>query len=166
MSFVFPTCSVAVKQSSLQSRLAEAHSDAVNALYALARQSAMQPLFQPFRALGYISDDVPFVVQRRGKETFVTVGVGKAWQVRVLIGIKRRLIAHRRWRLRDDTERSRRCTPPQNSVSSLSGLRYAGATEDSLTQESSLMLFCCLAVRAQRKSTSLSRRFDLRCCQE
>ena len=42
----------------------------------------MQPLFRPFRALGYISDDVPFAVQRRGKETFVTVGVGKAWQVR------------------------------------------------------------------------------------
>lgn len=41
----------------------------------------MQPLFQPFRALGHISDDVPFAVQRRGKETFVTVSVGKAWQV-------------------------------------------------------------------------------------
>ena len=41
----------------------------------------MQPLFRPFRALGYISDNVPFAVQRRGKETFVTVGVGKAWQV-------------------------------------------------------------------------------------
>lgn len=41
----------------------------------------MQPLFQPFRALGYISDDVPFAIQRRGKETFVTVSVGKAWQV-------------------------------------------------------------------------------------
>lgn len=40
----------------------------------------MQPLFRPFRALGYISDDVPFAVQRRGKETFVTLGVGKAWQ--------------------------------------------------------------------------------------
>lgn len=43
--------------------------------------AAMQPLFQPFRALGYISDDVPFAVQRRGKETFVTVSVGEAWQV-------------------------------------------------------------------------------------
>ncbi len=37
----------------------------------------MQALFQPFRALGYISDDVPFAVQRRGKETFVTVSVEK-----------------------------------------------------------------------------------------
>ena len=41
----------------------------------------MQPLFQPFRALGYITDDVPFAIQRRGKEVFVTVSVGKAWQV-------------------------------------------------------------------------------------
>ena len=39
-------------------------------------------LFKPFRALGYITDDVPFVVERRGKETYVTVSVGRAWQVR------------------------------------------------------------------------------------
>ena len=39
------------------------------------------PLFEPFRALGYITDDVPFAVQRRGKETFVTVSVGRTWQV-------------------------------------------------------------------------------------
>lgn len=39
------------------------------------------PLFLPFRALGYITDSVPFAVQRRGKETFVTVSVGKSWQV-------------------------------------------------------------------------------------
>ncbi len=39
------------------------------------------PLFRPFRALGYITDNVPFAVQRRGKETFVAVSVGKAWQV-------------------------------------------------------------------------------------
>ena len=49
--------------------------------HSTACRSAMQALFQPFRALGYISDDVPFAVQRRGKETFVTVSVGKAWQV-------------------------------------------------------------------------------------
>ena len=40
------------------------------------------PLFKPFRALGYITDDVAFAVQRRGKETYVTVSVGKSWQVR------------------------------------------------------------------------------------
>lgn len=38
-------------------------------------------LFAPFRAVGLITDDVPFAVQRRGKETYVTVSVGKAWQV-------------------------------------------------------------------------------------
>ena len=47
----------------------------------------MQPLFQPFRALGYISDDIPFAVQRRGKETFVTVSVGKAWQVSLCLNL-------------------------------------------------------------------------------
>lgn len=39
------------------------------------------PLFQPFRALGYITEDVPFAVQRRGKATYVTVSVGRTWQV-------------------------------------------------------------------------------------
>ncbi|GLI63849.1 hypothetical protein VaNZ11_006952 [Volvox africanus] len=39
------------------------------------------PLFKPFRALGYITDNVPLAVNRLGKETFVTVSVGKAWQV-------------------------------------------------------------------------------------
>ena len=39
-------------------------------------------LFSPYRALGYITDgEVPFAVQRRGRETYVTVSVGKAWQV-------------------------------------------------------------------------------------
>ena len=42
----------------------------------------MGELFRPFRALGYITDDVPFAVQRRGKETYVTVSVGRTWQVR------------------------------------------------------------------------------------
>jgi hypothetical protein len=46
-----------------------------------SRASAPPPLFQPFRALGYITDGVPFAVQRRGKETYVTVSVGRAWQV-------------------------------------------------------------------------------------
>ncbi len=40
-----------------------------------------QPLFKPFRALGYITEDVPFVVHRRGKEAYVCVSVGRAWQV-------------------------------------------------------------------------------------
>ncbi|BDA46919.1 probable guanine nucleotide-binding protein subunit beta-like protein at C-terminar half [Coccomyxa sp. Obi] len=39
------------------------------------------PLFQPFRALGYITDEIPFAVQRLGREAFVTVSAGKAWQI-------------------------------------------------------------------------------------
>lgn len=47
----------------------------------LGRRLMPPALFVPFRALGYITDDVPFAVQRRGRETFVTVSVGKSWQV-------------------------------------------------------------------------------------
>ena len=38
-------------------------------------------IFEPFRAIGYITTNVPFSVQRLGTETFVTVSVGKAWQI-------------------------------------------------------------------------------------
>lgn len=38
-------------------------------------------MFKAFRALGYIADDVPLAVQRRGQETYCTVSVGRAWQV-------------------------------------------------------------------------------------
>ncbi|TVU08304.1 hypothetical protein EJB05_41704 [Eragrostis curvula] len=39
-------------------------------------------IFEPFRAIGYItSGGVPFSVQRLGAETFVTVSVGKAFHV-------------------------------------------------------------------------------------
>lgn len=38
-------------------------------------------IFEPYRAIGYITSEVPFSVQRLGTETFVTVSVGKAWQV-------------------------------------------------------------------------------------
>lgn len=38
-------------------------------------------IFEPFRAIGYITSTVPFSVQRLGTETFVTVSVGKAWQI-------------------------------------------------------------------------------------
>ena len=38
-------------------------------------------IFEPYRALGYITAGVPFSVQRRGTETFVTVSVGKTWQI-------------------------------------------------------------------------------------
>eukprot|EP00271_Cylindrocystis_brebissonii_P018690 TRINITY_DN5414_c0_g1_i1.p1 TRINITY_DN5414_c0_g1~~TRINITY_DN5414_c0_g1_i1.p1 ORF type:complete len:979 (-),score=218.28 TRINITY_DN5414_c0_g1_i1:1298-4234(-) len=39
------------------------------------------PIFTPFRALGYVTEAVPFSIQRRGRETFVTVSVGHAWQI-------------------------------------------------------------------------------------
>ncbi|KAL9250535.1 WD repeat-containing protein [Drosera capensis] len=38
-------------------------------------------IFEPFRAIGYITNSVPFSVQRLGTETFVTVSVGKSWQI-------------------------------------------------------------------------------------
>lgn len=38
-------------------------------------------IFEPFRSIGYITTSVPFSVQRLGTETFVTVSVGKAWQI-------------------------------------------------------------------------------------
>ncbi|XP_074309267.1 uncharacterized protein LOC141643843 [Silene latifolia] len=38
-------------------------------------------IFEAFRAIGYITTSVPFSVQRLGTESFVTVSVGKAWQI-------------------------------------------------------------------------------------
>ncbi|KAL2634137.1 hypothetical protein R1flu_005616 [Riccia fluitans] len=38
-------------------------------------------IFEPFRALGYVTDGTPFSIQRRGLETYVTVSVGKSWQI-------------------------------------------------------------------------------------
>tara|TARA_B100001142_G_C14201617_1_gene604051 strand:+ start:168 stop:986 length:819 start_codon:yes stop_codon:yes gene_type:complete len=43
--------------------------------------SSTPALFYPFRALGYITENVPFATQRRGTETFVTVSAGRAWQI-------------------------------------------------------------------------------------
>lgn len=40
----------------------------------------MASLFCAFRALGHITDPVQFAVQQRGRETFVTVAAGNAWQ--------------------------------------------------------------------------------------
>ncbi|CAO2838503.1 unnamed protein product [Amaranthus hypochondriacus] len=38
-------------------------------------------IFEAFRAIGYITSSIPFSVQKLGTETFVTVSVGKAWQI-------------------------------------------------------------------------------------
>ena len=45
----------------------------------------MPPLFEAFRALGHITEATPFATQRRGKESFVTVSVGSAWQVWIVL---------------------------------------------------------------------------------
>jgi U3 small nucleolar RNA-associated protein 21 len=38
-------------------------------------------IFEPYRAIGCIATGVPFSVQRLNTETFVTVSVGKAFQI-------------------------------------------------------------------------------------
>ncbi|KAF7806839.1 WD repeat-containing protein 36 [Senna tora] len=38
-------------------------------------------IFEPYRAIGYITSSVPISIQRLGTETFVTVSVGKAFQI-------------------------------------------------------------------------------------
>lgn len=38
-------------------------------------------IFQPFRAIGHITNDVPFVVQSRGQAYFLTTCVGNAFQI-------------------------------------------------------------------------------------
>ncbi|GBG70074.1 hypothetical protein CBR_g5707 [Chara braunii] len=39
------------------------------------------PIFYPYRALGYITDETPFSVVRRGADHTVIVSIGKAWQI-------------------------------------------------------------------------------------
>lgn len=38
-------------------------------------------LFQPYRAVGYIASHIPFALQTRGNEHFVTTIVGHAYHV-------------------------------------------------------------------------------------
>eukprot|EP00889_Picochlorum_renovo_P002478 jgi/Picre1/29508/NNA_004894.t1 len=49
-------------------------------------------LFVPFRALGLVTEDAPFVTQRRGKETFITLSVGDSWQIYNASNLRLRLI--------------------------------------------------------------------------
>jgi hypothetical protein len=44
-------------------------------------QAKASSLFVPFRALGLVTEGVPFVTQRRGREIFITLSVGTSWQV-------------------------------------------------------------------------------------
>ena len=43
--------------------------------------TAEPPLLVPYRAIGLVSDGVPFAVSQLGTETFVTTAVGRAFQV-------------------------------------------------------------------------------------
>ncbi|KHG17360.1 WD repeat-containing 36 [Gossypium arboreum] len=49
-------------------------------------------IFEPYRAIGYITSGVPFSVQRLGTETFVTVTVGKSFQIYNCSNLKLMLI--------------------------------------------------------------------------
>lgn len=48
----------------------------------LAATHGGMSVFAPYRALGLIADEVPFAVQRRGRETYITTSIGKAFKVR------------------------------------------------------------------------------------
>jgi U3 small nucleolar RNA-associated protein 21 len=41
----------------------------------------MSQLFDSFRAIGFVCDDVPAAVQQRGTETFIAVAVGRSYQL-------------------------------------------------------------------------------------
>ncbi|KAI9497520.1 Utp21 specific WD40 associated putative domain-containing protein [Zychaea mexicana] len=45
-----------------------------------SRSPARSRVFQPFRALGYITNDVPFVIETRGQDFFMTTSVGHNFQ--------------------------------------------------------------------------------------
>jgi hypothetical protein len=54
-------------------------------------------LFKPYRALGYVTDGVPFVLQHHGTETFVITSIGKSYHlynvsVFIVIGILCKLL--------------------------------------------------------------------------
>ena len=41
----------------------------------------MKSLYVPYKAVGYVADDVPFVINDLGGELFLSVSIGKAFQV-------------------------------------------------------------------------------------
>ncbi|KAI8062716.1 Utp21 specific WD40 associated putative domain-containing protein [Gongronella butleri] len=46
----------------------------------VAKRTNRSRIYQPFRALGYITNDTPFVVESRGQEYFLTTSVGHNFQ--------------------------------------------------------------------------------------
>ncbi|KAK7286621.1 hypothetical protein RJT34_21750 [Clitoria ternatea] len=47
----------------------------------IKNRSREMSIFEPYRVVGCITSGVPFSVQKRGTETFVTVSVGKTFQI-------------------------------------------------------------------------------------
>jgi hypothetical protein len=41
----------------------------------------MSALFSAYKAVGHVCDSIPFVLNRLGEETFLTVSIGKCFQV-------------------------------------------------------------------------------------
>jgi U3 small nucleolar RNA-associated protein 21 len=44
------------------------------------KRTERSKIFQPFRALGYITNDIPFAVESRGQDYFMTTSVGHNFQ--------------------------------------------------------------------------------------
>ena len=60
---------------------AEDTTAAVVATAAAPQRAVGSRVFQQYRALGYISNEVPFVVQTRGGVHFVTTCIGRSFQI-------------------------------------------------------------------------------------
>lgn len=59
------------------------------------KRTERSKIFQPFRALGYITNDIPFAVESRGQDYFMTTSVGHNFQTYNVSGeIKRKDACH------------------------------------------------------------------------
>lgn len=38
-------------------------------------------LYIPYKAIGYVTDGLPFVINQLGDQTFITLSIGRAFQV-------------------------------------------------------------------------------------
>lgn len=61
-------------------RTARGHSRRIVAMATTPMRERSQ-LFQPYRAVGFVTDGTPFHLQRLGNDSFLTLSTGKAWQV-------------------------------------------------------------------------------------
>jgi hypothetical protein len=46
-----------------------------------ATASLGSQIFHPFRVLGLITDEIPFILQQRALESYITVCTGKSYQI-------------------------------------------------------------------------------------